>query len=180
MYNYTTKWLYCNTNKKVKSVNLLIWCCFQKQPSVKSAASVTRNLSLFLSLYILTWREKMTDTDKLEQYIQNTFSNITDDEGRPLDVTIALPLLKQVLTGYTQEITEKKFDYIGESAAQFAINLILAQHYSKYDNRVLSLLAKKLRAPLQLYKLVGKQIAIKEHVRSVYLKDTMDMIIGYS
>ena len=122
----------------------------------------------------------MTDTDKLEQYIQNTFSKITDEEGRPLDVTIALPLLKQVLTGYMQEIAEKKFDYIGESATQFAINLILAQHYSKYDNRVLSLLAKKFRAPLHLYKLVGKQIALKEHVRSIYIKDTMDMIMGYS
>jgi len=120
----------------------------------------------------------MTDTDALEQYIYATFSTITDEQSRPLDITAALPLLKQVLTGYTQQIAEHKFNYIGESAVQFAIHLILADHYSKYEDRVLSAIAKKFTAPLQLYKLIGKQIHLKEYVRPIYLKETLDMIFG--
>ncbi|KAI8641025.1 hypothetical protein BD408DRAFT_418957, partial [Parasitella parasitica] len=120
----------------------------------------------------------MTDTDKLEQYIHNTFSKITDDGGRMLDISLALPALKQILTGCYQEIASSKFDYIGESALQFAISLILAQRYSRYDNRVLSLLAKKFRAPLQLYKQIGKQIQVNQYVRPTYLKERIEMILG--
>jgi len=120
----------------------------------------------------------MTDTDALEQYIKTTFSSITDDQGVPLDVTAAVPLLKQVLTGYTQQVAEQKFNYIGESAVQFAIHLTLAEHFSKYENRVLSAIAKKFTVPLQLYKLIGKQIHLKEYVRPIYLKETMDMVFG--
>ncbi|CEP16303.1 hypothetical protein [Parasitella parasitica] len=120
----------------------------------------------------------MTDTDKLEQYINDTFSKIIDAQGRPLDVSLALPTLKQILTGYYQEIVSSKFDFIGESALQFAINLILVQRYSKYDNRILSLLAKKFRAPLQLYKQIGKQIQLNQYVRPTYLKEKMEMILG--
>ncbi|GAN03943.1 hypothetical protein MAM1_0051d03399 [Mucor ambiguus] len=120
----------------------------------------------------------MTDTDTLEQYIYTTFSKITDDQDRPLDVSAALPLLKQVLTGYTQQVADYKFNYIGESAVQFAIHLILADHFSKYENRVLSSIAKKFTVPLQLYKLIGKQIHLKEYVRPIYLKETLDMVFG--
>lgn len=120
----------------------------------------------------------MTDTDALEQYIHDIFSRIIDDEGRPLDISAALPLLKQVLTGYTQQVTEHKFNYIGESAVHFAIHLILADHYPQYENRVLSAIAKKFTVPTQLYKLIGKQIRLKDYVRPIYLKETLDMVFG--
>ncbi|KAL9540669.1 hypothetical protein MBANPS3_009553 [Mucor bainieri] len=120
----------------------------------------------------------MADIEPIEQYLHDTFSRITDGQARPLDVKAAAPLLKQVLTGYTQEVAEHKYNYIGESAVQFAIHLILADHFHKYENRVLSAIAKKFTAPLQLYKLIGKQIRLKEYVRPVYLKETLDMVIG--
>ncbi|KAG1094818.1 hypothetical protein G6F42_018680 [Rhizopus arrhizus] len=120
----------------------------------------------------------MTDTDALEQYIHDIFSRITDDEERPLDISAALPLIKQVLTGYTQQVTEHKFNYIGESAVHFAIHLILVDHYPQYENRVLSAIAKKFTVPTQLYKLIGKQIRLKDYVRPIYLKETLDMVFG--
>lgn len=62
---------------------------------------------------------------------------------------------------------KKKYDFIGESACEFSIRVILAHHYSNLENNVLDLLAKKLRPFLQLNKLLIKEINLKTQMKHI-------------
>jgi hypothetical protein len=47
----------------------------------------------------------MVETNQLEGYITRTFSKITDDFGRPLNITLAVPVLFAIISGNTEAYT---------------------------------------------------------------------------
>lgn len=60
----------------------------------------------------------------------------------------------------------------------FAISLILAKQYPKFNKHALHALAKKFTGFARLHKVINQEIHLKDHVLSPYLSSTINNIIG--
>ncbi|OAD06680.1 hypothetical protein MUCCIDRAFT_107263 [Mucor lusitanicus CBS 277.49] len=106
----------------------------------------------------------MRDTDA-KQFLHATFARVMDDH----DITKALFLLKQILTGgdTAQEAVaaERRLGYIGEPAVQTAMHMILDDHFSQYDRDQLPVIGNTVS--LRLYQLIGERIHLQQYVEPI-------------
>jgi hypothetical protein len=49
----------------------------------------------------------MTDAGRVESYFRAAFSKLTDDQGRPIDIGLALPTLVKIVSGAHNEFAEQ-------------------------------------------------------------------------
>ncbi|KAI8987734.1 hypothetical protein BDF20DRAFT_998307 [Mycotypha africana] len=117
---------------------------------------------------------------EVDQILIESISNVKDENGLKLDVRSALPDLKFVISTATVDSRIRRYKFLGEAAAQFAIPCILHKKYPDIDDSILRALTKKQQGNLsQPYKLVRKQLNISSLLKAHFdLVETMNALMG--
>ncbi|KAI9349894.1 hypothetical protein BD770DRAFT_394558 [Pilaira anomala] len=122
---------------------------------------------------------KLDDKKEIERFLVSVFSKIQDRNGQSLDITLALPTLITIISGGSQQTSEKQaYDFLGPAACQLAVRVIVANEFSELSSyQYLEPVAEEFNSFKRMNSLIWKEMNL-ELIKPVLPHDIIQTIAG--